>query len=168
MANAEILATTLGTENTYGTVAGRTPAGPFSYARITTDDRNGLIQGGNRGPAIVPGSPEKSLLIEAVRHTHAKVKMPPEKHLAEEEIADLVQWIKDGAAWPRPQLPASLGKYKAKYAQLKKEHWAWQPIAEPAVPAVADAAWPRDELDRFILARLEAAGLKPDTGEAAH
>ena len=44
MANAEILATTLGTENTYGTVAGRTPAGPFSYARITTDDRNGVIR----------------------------------------------------------------------------------------------------------------------------
>jgi cytochrome c553 len=128
---------------------------------LRVDDRNGLLQGGGRGPALVPGQPDKSLLMQAVRHTHAKVKMPPDKHLSETAIADLAQWIKDGAAWPRAELPASIGKYKAKYDQLKKEHWAWQPLRAPAIPAVKDRAWPRSDLDRFILARLEGKGLRP-------
>src|SRR5262245_16664495 len=63
-------------------------------------DRNGLLQGGNGGPAVVPGHPEKSRLIRAVSHTDAKLKMPPEKRLTDEQIADLTRWIADGAAWP--------------------------------------------------------------------
>jgi cytochrome c553 len=128
---------------------------------LRVDDRNGMIHGGNRGPAIVPGDSEKSLLIQAVRHTHAKVKMPPEKHLADSEVADLAQWIKDGAAWPAIELPASLGRYKEKYAKLRKEHWAFQPLAPAQVPGVQDTGWPRTDLDRFILASLERKGLKP-------
>src|SRR5262245_53890636 len=72
-----------------------------SKGGLRVDDRNGLVQGGGRGPAVVPGHPEKSLLLHAVRHTHAELKMPPKKHLADQEIADLTQWINDGAAWPR-------------------------------------------------------------------
>jgi hypothetical protein len=128
---------------------------------LRLDDRNGITHGGGRGPAIVVGEPDKSLLIQAVRQTHAKVKMPPEKHLAEAEIAALAQWIKDGAAWPKVELPASLGKYQAKYAMLKKEHWSWQPLQSSDPPAVRDAAWPRGDIDRFILAGLDAKGLTP-------
>src|SRR5207248_6905875 len=59
------------------------------------------------------------------------------------------------------RVPPSLGKPKAKYEKLKQDHWAWRPLANPAVPAVNDAAWPRDDVDRFVLAKLDAAGLKP-------
>ncbi|MFO0967820.1 MAG: DUF1549 domain-containing protein [Gemmataceae bacterium] len=132
-----------------------------SRGGLRVDDRNGLVLGGDRGPAVVPGHPEKSLLIQAVRQTHAVLKMPPKKRLAETDIADLERWIKDGATWPRADLPASVGRYKEKYAKLRKEHWAWQPVRDPKVPTVTDAAWPRDSIDRFVLATLESRKLAP-------
>jgi hypothetical protein len=88
--------------------------------------------------------------------------MPLEgKHLTDEQVDVLRQWIKDGAAWPAVHVPASLGKAKPEYEKLKKEHWAWQPLTKPTVPAVKDAAWAKSDTDRFILAALEAKGLKP-------
>jgi hypothetical protein len=132
-----------------------------SRGGLRVDDRNGLILGGGRGAAIVPGHPEKSLLIAAVRKTHAQVKMPPKKELTEQQIADLTQWIKDGAAWPKPRVPSSLGKGNADYEKHRKEHWAWQPLREVKTPSVKHATWARDDIDRFILATLEAKGLKP-------
>ncbi len=132
-----------------------------SRGGLRVDDRNGMIQGGGRGPAVVPGHPEKSLLIQAVRRAHEKVKMPPNKELAAEQIANLTQWIKDGAAWPQVKVPGSLGKYKAKYEQLRKQHWAWQPLPETKVPQVKDAAWVHGAIDRYVLAKLEAKGLRP-------
>ena len=132
-----------------------------SKGGLRVDDRNGLIHGGGRGPAVVPGQPEKSLLIHAVRHTHKEVSMPPKKHLSEAEIADLTKWIKDGAAWPAVRVPASIGRPNPAYAKLRKEHWAWQPLRQTLTPPVKDAAWARDDIDRFLLAKLEAKGLKP-------
>jgi cytochrome c553 len=132
-----------------------------AMANLRVDDRNGLIDGGGRGPAVVPGQPGKSLLIQAVKQTHATVKMPPMKHLADEEIAKLSKWIADGVAWPKLETPLSFGKLPKKYEKLKKEHWAWQPLQQPKVPAVRDAAWPRSDIDAFVLAKLEAKGLKP-------
>jgi cytochrome c553 len=133
-----------------------------SKGGLRVDDRNGLLTGGGRGPAVVPGDPDKSLLIQAVRHTHKTLKMPLEaKHLAEGEIADLARWIRDGAVWPREALPASVGKYKEKYDKLRKEHWAFQPVRDAKPPAVKNVAWPRGDVDRFILAGLEAKGLPP-------
>jgi hypothetical protein len=128
---------------------------------LRVDDRNGLVHGGGRGPAVVPGEPEKSLLIQAVRRTHEQVKMPPESQISAAEVADLTRWIEDGAAWPKVELPSTLGKYKAKYVRLRQEHWAWQPLRPVQPPPVADAAWARGAVDRFILAKLEARGLRP-------
>ncbi len=127
---------------------------------LRVDDRNGLVQGGDRGPAVVPGHPEKSLLLDAVRYTDEDLKMPPKKHLSDEQIADLAVWIKDGAAWPQAAT-VSLGKANPKYDRLRKEHWAWQPLHESQPPAVRDAAWPRGDVDRFLLAKMEEKGLKP-------
>jgi len=133
-----------------------------SKGGLRVDDRNGLLTGGNTGPAIVPGQPDKSNVLKRVADKNEKKRMPIEgKHLTEEQVADLTTWIKDGAAWPGVKVPASLGKPKAEIERLKKEHWAWQPLAKPAVPAVQDAKWPRDDVDRFILAKLEAKQLKP-------
>ena len=133
-----------------------------SKGGLRVDDRNGLLAGGNTGPAVVPGDPTKSLLLVRVTHKDVKRRMPQEgESLSAEEIADLTTWIKDGAAWPAPRVPASLGKPKPAYEKLKKEHWAWQPLTDPKIPAVKDAAWPRDDVDRFILAQLEAKQIGP-------
>lgn len=126
---------------------------------LRVDDRNGLLRGGSSGPAVVPGEPEKSLLIQAVNHTGDVTSMPPKKHLSAEETADLVRWIREGAAWPRAEVAVS--KPNPRYDQLRREHWAWQPLRESTPPVVRDAAWPRGDVDRFVLARLEGKGLAP-------
>jgi cytochrome c553 len=132
-----------------------------SKGGLRVDDRNGLIAGGGRGSAIAPGDVEKSLLIKAVSYTLPKLKMPPEKQLAPEQIEDLKKWIADGAAWPKVEVPADLGKHTADYEKLKKEHWAWQPLKDVKPPEVKAADWVRDDVDRFILASLESQNLKP-------
>ncbi len=129
---------------------------------LRIDDRNGLLAGGNLGPAVVPGDAAKSLQLQRVTHKDVKRRMPLESAaMTDEQIADLTRWVKDGAAWPALFIPASLGKPKAEYQKLKKEHWAWQPLTEPKIPAVKDTQWPKDDVDRFLLARLEAQQLHP-------
>lgn len=129
---------------------------------LRVDDRNGLLMGGDTGPAVVPGDPEKSLLLQRVQHDTPKRRMPKEGDLlTEAEIADLTTWIKNGAAWPRERVPASIGRVRAEYEELKAHHWAWQRLTDPEVPAVSDADWPAGDIDRFILAKLEAQKLPP-------
>jgi Protein of unknown function (DUF1553)/Protein of unknown function (DUF1549)/Planctomycete cytochrome C len=132
-----------------------------SKGGLRVDDRNGLLSGGGRGAAIIPGEVDKSLLIKAVSYSLPKLKMPPEKQLAQEQIEDLKKWIADGAAWPRVEVPADLGRHTADYEQLKQEHWAWQPLKDAKPPVVKDTGWGRDDVDRFILASLEAKNLQP-------
>jgi len=127
---------------------------------LRVDDRNGLLQGGSSGPAVVPGKPDESLLIQAVRQSD-DLKMPPKKTLSDEQVADLSKWIADGAAWPESNAPALTSKPNEKYETLRKEHWAWQPLGQAKVPGVRDASWARDDIDRFLLAKLEENGLKP-------
>lgn len=128
---------------------------------LRVDDRNGLLAGGNSGPAVVPGDPAKSALLKRVAKGAAR-RMPAEgNHLSEEQVQVLTKWVADGAVWPPVRVPATLGKIKPSHEKLKKEHWAWQPLAKPAVPAVKNAAWPRDPVDQFILARLEGVNLPP-------
>jgi len=129
---------------------------------LRVDDRNGLVTGGNTGPAIVPGNVEKGNLLRRVANADAKRRMPPEgEALTPEQVAVLSKWIQDGAAWPGSNIPATLGKARPEYEQLRKSHWAWQPLSKPAIPDVRDQAWPRDPIDRFILAGIERKGLRP-------
>jgi hypothetical protein len=130
---------------------------------LRVDDRAGLIHGGRRGPAIVPGQPAESLLLEAVSHRNKKLKMPPEGPLTDEEIADLTQWISDGAAWPAAEMPYELGEPDPEYERLKREHWAWQPLVEHAPPNVSESDWSQNFVDRFIFAKLAEKGLRPTT-----
>jgi hypothetical protein len=128
---------------------------------LRVDDRNGLLQGGNGGEAVVPGNPKKSLLIQAVSYKDDSLKMPPKKQLSTEQVADLTKWIQDGAAWPEVGIPVELGKKNEKYEKLRKEHWAWQPLNLSPSPEVSDATWARDEIDRYVLAKLDQKNLKP-------
>ena len=132
-----------------------------SRGGLRVDDRNGLLSGGEHGAAVVPGKPEQSLLIKAVRQTDGKLKMPPMKQLSEAQIADLTTWIRDGAVWPKVEFTLPRGDPHADYARLRKEHWSWQPLTESKAPSVRVADWARDDIDRFLLAKLETKGLLP-------
>ncbi len=137
---------------------------------LRVDDLQGLLAGGNTGPAVVPDDPEKSLLIRRVRDTNPGRRMPRESDpLTEDQIAILERWIREGAAWPPTPIPSGLLATPEFYEELRTNHWAWQPLRQPVVPAVQDVAWPQSDVDRFILARLEQEGLKPvgDAGRAA-
>lgn len=134
-----------------------------SQGGLRVDDRQGLIVGGRRGPAIVPGKPEASLLMTAISHPADGLKMPPEYKLADAEIETLKRWVAEGAAWTKVDVPEWIGKPNESYDRLRKEHWSWQPLKETSPPQVSDASWPLDDLDRFVLAQLESQNLKPVT-----
>lgn len=130
-------------------------------AGLLLDSRDALLHGGNSGPAVVPGKPNESLLIQAIRYTDEDLQMPPEDHggrLSDRQIADLTEWVRRGAPDPRVPLVAS-GK---SYGGVGRLHWAFQPVQKPAVPAVKNTAWVQSPVDAFVLARLEAAGLAPN------
>ncbi len=108
--------------------------------------------GMHRAGVVMAGNPDGSALIQAVRYA-GKTKMPPAGKLAEAEISALERWVASGAVWPDAD---------AKATQVPAAgHWAFQPVKDPAVPAVKDNSWPRSTIDRFILAKLEEKGIRP-------
>lgn len=128
---------------------------------LRVDDHNGLLAGGNSGPAIVPGDVHKSELIARVR-AEGKRRMPPEGDaLEEEDIQKLAKWIEEGAAWPRLEIGENLGYQPPVYENLRAEHWAWQPLTNAEVPVAANDDWSNSDIDRFIFAKLRQLGLKP-------
>lgn len=126
---------------------------------LALDSRSGWQTGGDNGPAIVPGSVEKSRLIEAVRYGNPELEMPPKAKLPADEIALLEEWVKRGALDPREAVRA-VDKQGVDIEEGRK-HWAYQPVREAALPTVREAAWPLNEVDAFILAKLEAEGFQP-------
>ena len=127
---------------------------------LMLDSHAAWQRGGDSGRAIVPGDPDASLLIKAVRYQSDEVQMPPEGKLPEREIASLVEWIKLGAPDPREGDAAPVAR-KSISLEEGRTRWAFQPLVLKAPPTVADEAWPRTPLDRFILAKLEAQGISP-------
>src|SRR5688572_9937950 len=103
-------------DNCYGCHSADTkPAGG-----LRVDDFNGLLTGGDAGPAVVPNEPASSILLRRIRAKDPKRRMPKDAEaLTDAQIADLETWIKDGAAWPRERIPASLGRIKPEYDKLK-------------------------------------------------
>ena len=128
---------------------------------LLLDSREDLLKGGKTGPAIVPGDPEKSLLIEAVRYTNEDLQMPPKgEKLSGAQIADLTAWVKMGA--PDPRRKSATARAGHNYVgDSGKNHWAWQPLKKSAVPAITPANRAATPVDNFILAKLEENALKP-------
>ena len=126
------------------------------------DSRDAMLKGGESGPAIVPEHPEQSRLVEAIGYKNVDLQMPPKGKLSEAQIADLAAWVRMGAPWPK-ETSATAGPAKGAFDLQKRKasHWAWQPIKAEIPPAVKNEAWPRDGIDRFILAALEAKGMSP-------
>jgi hypothetical protein len=128
---------------------------------LRLDVYENVLNGGGSGPAVVPGKPEESLLVEAINYD-GFVQMPPKSKLGDAEIATLTRWVEMGAPWPKEAAPKSTPSgVKGFDLAERATHWSFQPIRDPAVPDVTDGAWPRDPIDRFILAKLEETGLKP-------
>jgi hypothetical protein len=127
---------------------------------LALDSRSGWERGGDHGPAVKPGDPERSLLVKAVRFQDASLRMPPQGKLRPEEIALLEEWVRRGANDPRvAAAPAPRGDIDL---QKGRRFWAFQPVSAPRVPVVKDRAWPLDTVDRFVLSRLEKARLRPN------
>jgi hypothetical protein len=129
---------------------------------LRLDSRANLLKGGETGAVVVPGDPAKSELIAAINYGADSFQMPPDGKLKPEQIAALTKWVKMGAPWPagKPTKSGSPGKNGIDLARRAK-HWSFQPVAKPFPPTVKKANWPRNPIDRFILARLDAARLRP-------
>jgi hypothetical protein len=129
------------------------------------DTRDGWMAGGDSGPAIVPGKPAQSLILKALRHTSEDLAMPPrERKLPEAVIADFEVWIEDGAVDPRGGA-APVAKKRGMSIEDGRKFWS---LVSPKVvppPAVEDRGWPLDDIDRFVLAKIEEQHLVP-VGEA--
>ena len=128
---------------------------------LLLDTREGTRRGGDNGSAVVPGDLKESLLIDAIRYANKDTAMPPEKSggkLSDAVIADFEAWVKMGAPDPRDGPAKVVKKFDADEA---RKWWSFQPVGKPAVPQPADAAWAKTDLDRFVLAGLEAQGLQP-------
>ncbi len=125
---------------------------------LLLDTRDALLKGGDTGPAIVPGNPEKSLLIKAVRYTDENLQMPPkDKKLSSAQIADFEAWVKMGA----PDSRTNSAKATSVVSESARKHWAYQPVRSPALPTVKNSQWVQSSLDNFVLAKLEAKALTP-------
>jgi hypothetical protein len=128
---------------------------------LRLDSREAILQGGKSGPAVIPGEPDKSVLITAIRQTGA-IKMPKgASPMSNAQINDLATWVKDGAYWPADAAPRQAGLKSYVISSGQRKFWSFQPLSQPSPPKVKNAAWATTAIDRFILARLEKEDLKP-------
>ncbi|MEX0585500.1 MAG: DUF1549 domain-containing protein, partial [Pirellulales bacterium] len=135
-------------------------------AGLRLDSRAAVIKGSDEAQVVVPGEPDKSRLIAAVRYD-GDVQMPPDYKLPDKDYLALVSWVRMGLPWPGDAHPASTTKPAAgenfgqRVLQSRANHWAFQPVRKVPLPSVGDPAWCRTPVDRFILAELDRLGLKP-------
>ena len=133
-------------------------SGDQAKSGLRLDLKAAAFKGGDGwGPAIVPGKADDSPLVQFARGDDPDLRMPPKESdvppLAASDIERLVAWVNTGAVWPDGVDTATVVD--------KTDHWSFKPVQRPAVPAVRDTTWPKNDIDRFILARLEAEGLQP-------
>lgn len=126
---------------------------------LFVDTRAGLLKGGDTGPAVIQHDVKKSLLLKALNYENKAFEMPPAGKLPESVIADFTQWIEMGAPDPRG------GKVVQKKYDIDieagRKFWSIRPLQKYQIPKVNDKAWPKNDVDRFILAKLEEKKLKP-------
>ena len=142
-----------------------------SKGGLRLDSRDGFLKGAESGPIVLPGKPEESTLIAAIRYD-GDVQMPPKGKLKDEEIAALTEWVKRGAFWPMARPSAAAGTASAsgaaagaastfKLTELQRSFWSFLPVKNAPPPAVKSVAWASSPIDRFILAKLDENDLAP-------
>jgi hypothetical protein len=129
---------------------------------LNLTSRESILKGGDSGPAVVPSDPTGSLLVQAIRY-EGETRMPPKKKLPDHTIAVLSAWVQRGAPWPAASTGSdALRSGGAAIRAEERAFWAFQPISDPPLPSLKSASdWVRKPLDRFILAKLEAQGMRP-------
>ncbi len=131
--------------------------------KLQLDTREGVQRGGSRGPIVVAGRPDQSMLIEALEYTNPNLQMPPGGKLPDEVIADFVQWVALGAPDPRDAQPVDTAKMDLESGRL---HWAFRPLRPVDPPQVSaaspeESAWTDSPIDRFVLAKLHEKQFRP-------
>ena len=132
---------------------------------LRLDSKERLLRGGKSGPAVFPGDPDKSLLVQAITGRHERLKMPPTEPLKAVEISVLTEWVREGAFWPEPlpqqatASPPKQGEFLITPAQ--RAFWSFQPIRRVPIPKVSDSSGVISSIDAFVLSKLEAQQLKP-------
>lgn len=128
---------------------------------LRVDSSEALAKGGASGPALMPGDPGKSLLIQRLHDSDPKKRMPMGGKLKDSDVALLEEWVKAGAKWPQSSA-APLAKTGDAYVihPEQRKFWSFQPLKNPDPPAVKNSKWPSMPIDRFILARLEKEGIQ--------
>lgn len=131
---------------------------------LLLDRRIGWIKGGDTQEAVLPGEPDESLLISAVRYMDESLQMPPDHRLSEQQVQLLEQWIRIGAPGPENDPGETefsrLGDQDFLFGQAES-HWAFQPIQVPELPAVEDLDWNGHPIDRLVLDKLSRHGMSP-------
>lgn len=125
---------------------------------LRLDSRASMLKGSDNGVIVIKGEPDKSLLIKVIRYD-GDVQMPPKNKLPDDAIAKLTAWVKMGSPWPDEAVQVAGRTPSA--AEVRRKHWAFQPVKKPSLPAVKYADWVKTPLDAFVLAELEAKGLLP-------
>jgi mono/diheme cytochrome c family protein len=125
-------------------------------AGLRLDQKEAALKGGDTGPLLVPGKSAESLIIQAVAGTRDDIARMPKKKdpLTDEQIGLLRAWIDQGADWPETAIASSTRKDPSK-------HWAFKAPSRPPLPKTSETRWSRNEIDKFVFARLEKEGLKP-------
>ena len=124
------------------------------WGTLRLDSRDAILKGGETGPAIVPGKPDESLIVKAIRRIDDELKMPPKEALSEQQVADLVRWVEMGAPFPHTARPS-------KPRHRDPDHWSFRPAIQPTVPQTENSTWASGPLDQFILSKLEQAKVVP-------
>jgi hypothetical protein len=127
-------------------------------AGLRLDTRDGVLKGGDTGPALKPGDPEASLLIKAIRQKDDALQMPPKEKLAPEVVADFEAWVRRGAPDPRT---GNAAQRKSMNIAAARSHWAFQAPKAAPVPAVKRKDGVATPVDAFILQKLEEKGVPP-------
>ena len=144
-------------ENCYACHSSKT----LATADLLLDSKTGVLKGGSRGTAVIPGAPDDSLIVRALSYDDPDLKMPPSGKLSNQQIADVRRWIELGAADPRTDEAQPATTDGGIDFDEAGTFWAFQPVTNRAPPEVRQSDWPRTYIDHFILAKLEANGLRP-------
>ncbi len=129
---------------------------------LQVDSVAAMLRGGDQGPAVMPGDPDASLLIQGVRYDDINFQMPPKGKMPPESVAALEEWVRGGAPAPASEQKTSGAAAVKKFDLAERaKHWCFQPLKKTVPPQVGNRAWPRGDIDRFILQKLEDAKLRP-------
>jgi hypothetical protein len=138
--------------------------GEAAMGGLRLDTREGFFKGSDAGPIVEPGKPESSSLIKALQHAAGYPAMPKGRpKLAAADVDVLAEWVRLGAIWPAPATTATapVASHAKVITAADRAFWSFAPLTTTPPPAPRDATWPITDIDRFVLARLEAEGLTP-------